>query len=230
MKFQCSKEHGAFLIIDQPADREVLHPSKSLIPYIKNNIENWHRLANTLDLELKKEDLIFIAGTVKTNDWGVGAFLSNGHSCEAYVQTSAGPLAQASFKMKIVKGNYANTDWRTRPADDDDDEATASSSRLTVQSDTASSIGRPSLDSRSSTRSRTQKDQALFLNYYQMKKRIWRLKVMRAAAGPDKRDYDNTGDGADTAVLAESSDELEPEILHDGKVRKYRCDAIDLVE
>lgn len=207
----------------------MLHPSKSLIPYIKNNIENWHRLANTLDLELKKEDLIFIAGTVKTNDWGVGAFLSNGHSCEAYVQTSAGPLAQASFKMKIVKGNYANTDWRTRPADDDDDdEATASSSRLTVQSDTASSIGRPSLDSRSSTR--TQKDQALFLNYYQMKKRIWRLKVMRAAAGPDKRDYDNTGDGADTAVLAESSDELEPEILHDGKVRKYRCDAIDLVE
>lgn len=203
-----------------------MHPSKSLASYIRSNIEKWHEWNTTHnDLDIPMEELIFVSGTVKTNDWGLGAFLNNGRSCEAFVEAQAGPFAQASFNLKRTKGHMASIELRTRPGrSSDQDSLRAPPSPLpSIESGEQGSDVRGSLDSSSSLHL-PKKNQCLFIHYYKVKRRLWmfNMKTLRAAAGPDERDHDHTGDGGNISVLSDDLDVVEEP--HSEQVRPVASD------
>ncbi|KAI0751888.1 WD40-repeat-containing domain protein [Daedaleopsis nitida] len=204
MRFSCKAEQGAFVVVREPAQSSSLHPSKSLVHYIRMNIEKWHALATARDLDIPKESLYFISGVVKTNDWGLGAFLGNGTSCEVSVQAQASSFAHASFSLRATKGHYGNTEVRSRPKSESERTEQAPPSPLpSIESQgETSSLGRSSIDS-GSIRGRTEMDQCLFFHYYRVKKRFWINRVIRANAGADERDSDRTGDGGDITHVDE---------------------------
>ena len=205
MKFECNQEQGAFVFVDLPADRVQMHPSKNLIPYMKANIDYWYDLMGHHDLRLDRESLLFVSGTVKTNDWGLGAFISHGESCIAEFQAQV-HFAQAELTWKSSKKEVGNTEVRQRPKD----EAELQHFRelASIESRDPGGSSRLSLDSIRSYHQK--KDQTLFLHYYKMKKRLWfSRRVIKAAAGPHEFDHDSSGEGADISLLSASSDEAE---------------------
>ncbi|KAI0701530.1 WD40 repeat-like protein [Cerioporus squamosus] len=203
IKFECNQEQGAFVFVDQPADRVQMRPSKSLIPYMKANIEHWSALASRHDADVAKDALIFVSGTVKTNDWGLGAFISHGQSCVAEFQAQV-HFAQAQLTWKTSQQNEGNTQVRQRPKDED--ELRRIQELAAIESSEDPSSSRRSLDSVRSFHQK--KDQTLFFHYYKMKKRLWFSRILRAAAGPHELDHDSSGEGESSPVRA-MSDEME---------------------
>lgn len=213
MRFSCKSDQGAFLVIGKPARSFSLHPSRSLASYIRTHIDKWHAFALLCDFDIPKENLYFISGMIKTSYWGMGAFLGNGSSCEASVFAEAGSLAHASFTLRRTRDHASEPEFRSGPSAESERPGQPPPSPL-PPSDShveTSSIGRSSIDSES-IRTRELMDQCIFFHYYKVKKRWWYNKVIRAAAGPDERDPDRSGDGGDIA-----QPELEYEAVEDNR-------------
>ncbi len=201
LKFECTQEQGAFVFVDQPADRSQIQSSRSIIPYLKANIEHWNALALRLDLDVAREPLLFVSGTVKTNDWGLGAFLTHGQSCVAEFEAQV-PFAQAKLTWRTSTQSVGNTEVRQRSAA----EIQHIQELAAIESNEDPSASRQSLDSVRSFHQN--KDQTLFLHYYKVKKRLWFNRVIKAAAGPHELDPDSSGEG-DGPLVRASSEELE---------------------
>ncbi|KAI0666077.1 WD40 repeat-like protein [Trametes maxima] len=203
IKYTCQREHGAFVFVQPSADRTQMHPARSFVQYMRATHESWYRFAvDDLDLDIQRERLLFVSGVVKTDDWGLGAFLRQGSGGEVAFQTNLGPFAQGSFSFSRQSANSGLADWRTKPtsASLSPTLSVASPSAASGSEDTASIASSSAASHRSSiTLNRTQsgprKDQSLFLNYYKMKRRLWRNRVIKAAGGPDEREHSGGSDG-----------------------------------
>ena len=69
MKFECSAEQGAFLFMNVAAEKTMMHASVKLAPFIRNSIDKWHEyVATEHDLEIAKDQIIFVSGVIKTED------------------------------------------------------------------------------------------------------------------------------------------------------------------
>ena len=160
---------------------------------MKTNMEQWNELASRHDLDIPKEGLIFVSGTVKTNDWGLGAFISQGHAFEVHFNANVN-FANASLQVKSTNVTYGNTEVRKRPRSDAEELAEG----LSTPAIHGDATGRSSLDSV------IKKDQTLFLHYYKMKKRWWTSRAIKAAAGPrNDHGHDSSGEGGDSDVADE---------------------------
>ena len=217
LKFKCSQEQGAFVFADQPADRTVLHKSKTFGRYMLNNIESWHEFASQPenDLDLRRDQILFVSGCVKTNDWGIGAFTNSGRAAELSFQTQL-PFVTGSFSCGATAVIGGNTEVRTRPAEDSRN-SPRSSFLLPAASGEGSSPTRSSMEGSSGHMNYPagqKKDQCLFINYYKVKRRIWGLlKTIKAAAGPDNREPEDDDEDEGSVILSEESvvEELEME-------------------
>ncbi|RPD54116.1 WD40 repeat-like protein [Lentinus tigrinus ALCF2SS1-7] len=199
LSIQCEREQGAVVVVDLPADRSQMHPSRSLGTYMKNNIEEWSDLASRHDLDMPKEALIFVSGTVKTNDWRLGAFLIHGQNFEMVLEANVNfASTKLEYRQKAAAGL---AEVRHKPLDDSDQ-------RFEPLADTdsqhATASGRPSLESVRSVLQK--KDQTLFFHYYKVKKRWWRNRAIKAAAGSHDLGADSSGEGADISSLSISGD------------------------
>ncbi|TFK83323.1 WD40 repeat-like protein [Polyporus arcularius HHB13444] len=203
MKLKCEQDEGAFLIVDRPADRSQMHPSKSFRAYMKTNIEEWGILLGRHDIDIPKEALIFISGTVKTNDWGLGAFVSQGQACEVYFKAGIDfASAELKFERRMASGGIGEV--RRRPPDDDEGLVQALPA---LESGPSSASGRPSLDSTRSARQK--KDQTVLFHYYKIKKRWWGNKAVRAAAGPHELGHESSDESGDASAMSESSNDSD---------------------
>ncbi|KAI0638712.1 hypothetical protein C8Q77DRAFT_1077109 [Trametes polyzona] len=216
LKFSCSSQQGAFVFVKPPADRKQLHPSKhSLANYIRTHFEEWYNFSTGsgdsggLDLDISREDIIFISGTVKTEDWGLGAFVDSSAGGEVSFQGSAGPFAQGSFNCSYTKKSQGNTEYRTKPMSD-----SLSITHPSLAAESASLISHsPTSSTLSGVSCTAKKDQCLFVHYYKMKKRLWLSRFMQAAADDNQSDARGPGshDPGGTAPTASDTEDFAEE-------------------
>ena len=239
MKFQCSDEQGAFVFMSAPAAKTQMLPSHNLAPFIRHRIDSWHEhVQRQLDLQIARDQLIFVSGVVKTEDWGLGAFMSHAKGGEVAF-AAQGPFSffQGTFSVQSHCAQTGNIQYRAKPLADDRDASPSPSpgTRSLRPSILLDSEGPGSGDEASASASSEQpggglaqglagttpsslvtppakRDQTLFIHYYKMKARWWTKRVIKAAAGPDERDPDRSGDGELedlAAALQVESDEEE---------------------
>ncbi|KAH9943034.1 WD40 repeat-like protein [Epithele typhae] len=194
LKFRCSNEQGAFIFVDAPPVRTQLHPSKRFARYLLTNIDKWYQFATSehVDIDLKPQDLTFISGFIKTNDWGLGAFVYRGQSGEVSFQAQM-PFITGSLSVSASsdRGPYAET--RIKPRNENTSSAPPTPNLVAD----AAPAGPSSIGASPSTSSNPNglSDQAIFLHYWRVKRRIWVYKqAWKAAAGPDEREpHDREG-------------------------------------
>ncbi|KAI0820693.1 WD40-repeat-containing domain protein [Trametes gibbosa] len=216
LKFTCEREHGAFVFVKPAADRWQMHPSKGLVQYIRTNFDSWYHFATDVcDLEIDRDEIIFVSGVVKTADWGLGAFLRQGSGGEVSFQTNLGPFAQGSFNFSRAHKSAGVAEWRTKP----DGASMSPQPSVFSESTTETLVGSSSMAlTLQRTHSGPRKDQCLFLHYYKMKRRLWLNKVIKAAAGPDRPGSDSGNDDGDQ--MLEDSD-IEDVVEEPGIVKTY---------
>ncbi|KAI0333363.1 WD40 repeat-like protein [Cubamyces sp. BRFM 1775] len=190
LKFTCQRERGAFLFVRPAADSYQMHQSRSFSRYMMTQIDEWYHFAtDRLDLDLAREDIIFVSGTVKTEDWGLGAFTHQGSGGEISFQANVGPFAQGSFNFNRAHMVTSGAEWRTKPLDRPSSVLSSPVVGLIAapesEESSSSSLASASSLSLQRTQSGGRKDQSVFLHYYKLKTRWWRNKVIRAAAGPN---------------------------------------------
>ncbi|KAI1790665.1 WD40 repeat-like protein [Ganoderma leucocontextum] len=206
MKFQCSDEQGAFVFMNVPAEKSEMLASHTLVPFIRNKIDGWHEHVQIQhDLDIAREQLVFVSGVTKTEDWGLGAFVSHARGGEVAF-TAQAPFFQGAFSVQKQRAQTGNIQHRARPLSDD--ASSIRSARPSIEGGDTSAPGPSSSEGYGSTASiGVKRDQTLFFHYYKMKARWWMKRIIKAAAGPDERDPDRTGDGEDMAVGLPMDDE-----------------------
>lgn len=191
------------------ADRLQLHPGKTLTQYIRTHFESWkHFASNELDLAINPHDILLISGTVKTDDWGLGAFLRYESGGAINFEANAGPAAQAAFNVTVTQKHGEIAEHRSKPVG-----ASLSPPLSAISDETVDTLMDPSSSSLSlkRTQSGPRKDQCLFIHYYKMKKRLFFSKVIKAAAGPDELDPGSGSEGEDGMSVGSGSDDVTRE-------------------
>lgn len=158
------------MVLAHNADREALLPSRRMANYMRRNYASWHTFATeTLDVDITKEEIIFVRGHVKTKEWAVAAFVHEGRSAQLTVNADAGSVASAAFSFSH------STDVTVPPERNQGPKNKKHGHRRSHGG-----------ARRSATQHDEDKaDQCIFLHYYKLKVRLgfWTT-VMKAAAGP----------------------------------------------
>ena len=181
-----------------------------------DQIDKWWEFfkSEEIDLDKRRDEILFVSGFVKTNDWGIGAFTHNGRSAEVSFQVQL-PFFTGTISGAASHESGGNAEMRTKPGPDRP--LSPSSPRRSFTSGSAPSLAGTSeamqtLESHTSPPAEgvaanpgdaEKKDQCLFLNYYQVRRRFWRPRVMKGAAGPDEREPEDHDGTEDSAVMSE---------------------------
>ncbi|KAI0365467.1 WD40 repeat-like protein [Pilatotrama ljubarskyi] len=209
LKVSCERENGAFVIVQPEADQLEMHPSKKLTQYIRTSLDSWYHFAtDVLDLDIAREDILFISGAVKTDNWALGAFLRRGSACQISFQANAGSFAQGSFNISKVHEHTVEPEWRTKPDGASLSPSPSSASLATSPTAVDQSSSRMSITSLTLKKTPTgpKKDQTLFVNYYKMKRRFFRSRIVKAAAGYADLEHGGEGDGEGELMVGGGSD------------------------
>ena len=182
--FKCTSDRGAFLALSPPAVSKHIQSKKHIIDYIRANFDEWVEFANTtLGLGLKDDEILFVWGTTKTNQWAVTAFRGEQHQAEGSFAVNLGSLGEASVMVSTSTETLPSRYYRTGP------------SRHAVPR--AEALRLPGSDGGGASPSlaREKQDQTIFVNYYKMKKRrLWMGLSLRAAGA---RSHDDESDPED---------------------------------
>lgn len=173
-RFRTSASTGGLLVLSEPASQEKLQCELKIRRYMRQHVDRWLTFANdTLGIGLANEDLIFVSGFVKSSRWATVAFqVSNPANV-------VGELILRGVDVKEPEVSTSQSNEAARPAVRVQDmlwHVTMSSPTATVYS----RIGPPNRTPSASAK----KDQCLFLNYFKMRRRMWRPVPLRAASGP----------------------------------------------
>ncbi|OBZ65404.1 Vegetative incompatibility protein HET-E-1 [Grifola frondosa] len=175
--YTCTDEQGALLLLKRPGDRSLVHKSRSFMSYMRRNHASWHRFAtDTCDVDLQKDEIIFVNGCVKSAEWAVAAFIERGREGELYFSGEFGPMASAGFSLSMKNSTSARVEHRMGPPQ--------SEHRSTLPGVSEIEETPRDGDVRGKAVDVSKFDQCVFLEYYKMKKRIWFYRVIKAAAGP----------------------------------------------
>lgn len=211
--YSCSRERGAMVLLNYTSHRERLQSNRVCQEYMFKHHENWHKAINDADLTIKKEDLIFVSGHIKTYDWAVASFVAKGN--EHRVDISGGDpmgLANAGLSISVAASSSTSIISRSGPKASDDNTGrnsprpsftTQRSSHYGHSPQPSINIISPSTEYLSPTSSRIDPstsyeppaspqlppigrsaDQTIFLSYYKIRYRLGFLKSLRASGGP----------------------------------------------
>ncbi|KAI0334585.1 hypothetical protein GY45DRAFT_1294881 [Cubamyces sp. BRFM 1775] len=155
VRFKCSDEQAAVLVLKRPGNREVLHPCRDLSQYILTNHQSWYTFArDVFRLDIGEDDIIFVSGSIKTAEWALAAATHRAREGELSFGGEFGPLAKATFSVSATREMSMSVEHRTGPH-----------SSASVAENEGHAF-----------------DQCVFLHYYKLKRRkILPPKVIRAA-------------------------------------------------
>ncbi|GBE78897.1 predicted protein [Sparassis crispa] len=181
-QFECTDEQGALLIMKDPADREELHPSRRMANYMMSNFQSWYEFATEVcEVDVERDDIIFVRGWVKTSEWAVAAFVHEGRAAQLTFSGNFGLTANVNFSLSMTKEVSAFPERNTGP-------------RRRLPSSPNPNLLPATPQQSSSTVNLAPLDQCVFLHYYKMKTRFFLPpKAINAAAGP----YDLSPSGGD---------------------------------
>ncbi|KZT67825.1 hypothetical protein DAEQUDRAFT_766790 [Daedalea quercina L-15889] len=61
LKFQCTNEQGAVLVLQHSADRQEILPSRKMALYMSENLESWHNFITAeLGVDIQKGSILFV--------------------------------------------------------------------------------------------------------------------------------------------------------------------------
>ncbi|KAI0750127.1 hypothetical protein C8Q80DRAFT_1269887 [Daedaleopsis nitida] len=197
LRFQCSEETGALLMLKQPAHKTYLNCAVHIRQYIRNHLSSWCDFANQIrGIGLQEKDIIFISGHTKTSVWAEAAFHHSNSNGELVIGGSCFvPSVSGEFRVSMSRCTDATVFSRYGP-------------RELVSSWSDDPTALPCMP---------KCQQSIFVNYYKMKTRRWPLRhtVIRAAAGPhelpddDEDDDPSTGTPESWRPVVSSDDEIE---------------------
>ena len=182
--FQTTGPSGALLLIDPPSVCESDMVIYDFCPFIRQNRQMWHRIAERVyGRDVKMHELVFVFGTSRVKDYLTLAFDDEGYSGKN--GRIAGPLSLARVRI----GEYLLQCYRTRAADDPDyhNHLNHGADSSTPEGHDFGGPGHRSADSLPC-------DRTVFARIYQAKDRqSWILgRPMKSGAG-----YDNLPPGPD---------------------------------
>ena len=172
IRYQCTADSGALLLLRDPADRTELNCKLHIRQYIVKNIESWKAFANDhLGIGLLEKDILFVSGFTKTTVWAATSF--SDHSASGELSISGGPFSSiaCNFRVSISNGTTTSISSRVGPAN-----------RLGSQRGS---------DSEPDSPAELPRDQCIFLNFYRSKRRMARWPTsLRGGADPSNLDFD----------------------------------------
>ncbi|KAI9059074.1 WD40 repeat-like protein, partial [Trametes sanguinea] len=217
LKFTCKRESGAFLCVQPGANASILHPSKTMVQYIRASHESWyHYLSNVLARDIRRDEILFIHGVVKTADWAAGVFMNESSGGELSIGVPLGPVGQASLNFSHVRAVSGGADYRHRPSRPPSHTPSITSGTPSIAASAQASVSSHARSSSVLTTASLQStptekgepmDQAVFINYYKVKRRLWFNRAIRGAAGPDEQEPPSDED--DPSMEMQSSHESD---------------------
>lgn len=172
LRFKCTKEQGAVLILKDDARKEAIHPNKTFVDYIRAHHESWYNFAQSvMELDIAREDIVLVRGWVKTSEWAVAAFTERGQSHEISFHGQLGHLAQAGLSLSMTESNMMSVETRSGPhrrpfAQLPEPRTSSTGKNVEVEPD-------------------NRRDQCVFLSYYKIKYRKFLPNKIAAAADPN---------------------------------------------
>ena len=104
LRFKLTDEQGAILVLEHPADREVLHPCKDLTQYIVRHHASWHEFAqNVFRLDIGADRIVFVTGWVKTARWALAAATHHARDVEISFGGGFGPFSVMSLSVSATQ-------------------------------------------------------------------------------------------------------------------------------
>ncbi|RPD72487.1 hypothetical protein L226DRAFT_467109 [Lentinus tigrinus ALCF2SS1-7] len=187
-RYQCTTTSGALLYLRDHGHKTFLDCDRHIKKYMSTHVTSWYQFTTRrLGIDLEEQDLIFISGFTKTSIWAEVAFHNSQSNGELVV--SGGCLAP------LISG-----------------ELRVSTSQC-VDAAVSSRIGPPNRvagpDGTGASADFDKHDQCIFLNYHRAKRRkLWRPRVMRAAAGPhDLPSHDSDNDSCASSLVSSLASE-----------------------
>lgn len=215
-RFECVSEAGALLVLMDCATKSSVELSDIFEDYMLRNHESWYSFARnprTLGKRCVREDIILVRGTIKTSSWAIAAFFDGGSQThEVAFNGQFGEVASAGLKYSQSRGTICSFERRVssnNPALHARDQHLPSPSTniLDINDNILHSFDHDDHPMANA-------DQCVFLNYYKMKRRIFRTGKLIAngeLSGPSGYS-DSGGDGHYLDVGME----VQPDVDHDG--------------
>ena len=206
MEFQCSSEQGAFVFMNVAAEKTIMRTSLKLAHFIRNNIGEWRKyVRDSHHLEIAEDQIIFVSGTIKTQDWGLGAFTGqeNGGAVSYLAQV---PFCQGAFSRHAHNGLGTNVQTRTKPLLSNATMVARPDLSIKGAGGTTSSQGYSGLQA-----AEVKRDQTLFFHYYRVKNRPPKnhlRALVDLIRGRHKQTDDSKGAGVGSRSI-EDKDEVE---------------------
>ena len=187
-RFTTTSKSLAFLQLQPPAVTVRFEASKHISAYIHKNLPGWLTFATEeCGFDLDDDRLLFVCGTTKTSSCITASYRGVSRDIEGCVTGGVGSLAQAHLSLKI--GNEV----------DSSDRCQQRSAPALPWDQRGHSLAVTANDSQSIQTEAPK--QCIFVNYFKMKRRLFKKIAMRAAAGPHELP-DGSDDPESTSVLA----------------------------
>ncbi|KAI1791419.1 hypothetical protein LXA43DRAFT_428582 [Ganoderma leucocontextum] len=75
VSFKCKQNAGALLVFDQPGVGQSIPTKRYIVTYLRAHMDSWFEWANEgLSYDVRREDIKFVFGTIKTTRWACAAF------------------------------------------------------------------------------------------------------------------------------------------------------------
>lgn len=196
--FRCASRRGAVLVLKQWATREDLSNTRRFRDYIRQHVDSWYEFAERHDFTFPNRRSIFmVRGCDKTSEWALAALEGRATTQGAEVFFSGGYIATAGVRVSLQGswGHCVSGQHRSGPRLD---------AVTPLQNIAASS--QPADVPETSRRF----NQPIFLRTWMIGRRPLGLPCsIKAAAGPQDFDYENTRDGFNSLreIVASSSDD-----------------------
>ncbi|KAL1943341.1 hypothetical protein VTO73DRAFT_4416 [Trametes versicolor] len=116
--FKCAEDKGALLMLRPKGEEKICQSAGLIKNYLRANHKKWEDFANDTDglgLDLKAEDIIFVAGVTKTADWGVTAFMSSQNEVEGSISCNLSGIGAASINVRVTNDSAASLWKRAGP-------------------------------------------------------------------------------------------------------------------
>ena len=196
--FKSTLDCGTFLVLSPPAVSRQILSKQHIVNYMRWNFNRWLEFANaTMGLGLHDEEIIFVSGTMKTNQWAVTAFRGECQTIEGSFTTNLGSLVEASILISVLNETLPTRYYRAGPS-----RRTYSTTILSNNLPNGEGSSPPSLPPE-------QCDQCIFMNYYRMKRRFWKPLLMQAASTPFQDHGWGPEDGSDPGSPLDVVDETD---------------------
>jgi len=160
--YKCTDDQGAFVVLETPGVREIQNQVRKMKNYMSKNISSWHSHAvGKLGLEIDEEDILFVRGFVKTTRWGLAACTDHGKTTTVKIHGDLSQSPDTPFEFDEPESKESFWEQRLGPENRYHQEHPLSGSQPNQSK---------------------KPDQCIFLHYFKIKRRLFFIRQLQAAA------------------------------------------------